>query len=210
MLNKGASRKLDPPRRRIIIGITGASGTVYGVRLLELLSASDVETHLIISRAGRMTIAAETGLKVSDVELLADVVHSNDDVGAECSSGSYDSLGMIIAPCSIKTMSEIASGVTANLMSRAADVALKERRRVVLMLRETPLHIGHIRSMAAVTDAGAIVYPPVPAFYAKPTSIEEMVDHTVGRVLDLFSIDSGTVKRWAGMKRSKAVKSSLE
>jgi len=189
------------PSRRLIVGITGASGAIYGVRLLELLRATDIETHLIMSRAGQTTLAAETSLKVADVEALADVVHPNTDLGAACSSGSFRNLGMVIAPCSIKTMAEIATGVTANLMSRAADVALKERRRVVLMLRETPLHLGHIRSMAAVTEAGAIVYPPVPAFYPQPKSLQEMIDHTLGRVLDLFDIDIGTVRRWSGEKR---------
>src|SRR6185503_14661608 len=184
--------------RRLIVGITGASGSVYGVRLLELLRATDIETHLIMSRAGQMALASETNMKVADVEKLADVVHANTDLGAACSSGSFHNLGMVVAPCSIKTMSEIATGGTANLISRAADVALKERRRVVLMLRETPLHLGHIRNMAAVTEAGAIVYPPVPAFYALPNSIEEMVDHTLARVLDLFDIDVGKVRRWTG------------
>lgn len=189
--------------RRLIVGITGASGAIYGIRLLSHLRNASIESHLIISRAARMTITAETNYKISEIEDLADVTHSNEDVGAACSSGSFHNLGMIIAPCSIKTMSEIATGVTSALISRAADVALKERRRVVLMLRETPLHLGHIRSMAAVTEAGAIVYPPVPAFYTKPKSLEEMVDHSLGRVLDLFNIESGTVKRWSGIKHSK-------
>jgi 4-hydroxy-3-polyprenylbenzoate decarboxylase len=187
--------------RRLIVGITGASGAIYGVRLLELLRETDIETHVIISRAGQTTLAAETSLKVADVEALADVVHQNTDIAAACSSGSFRTLGMVIAPCSIKTMGEIATGVTPNLISRAADVALKERRRVVLMLRETPLHLGHIRSMAAVTEAGAVVYPPVPAFYAQPKSLEEMIDHTLGRVLDLFDIDVGAVRRWNGELR---------
>ena len=189
--------------RRIVVGMTGASGVVYGIRLLELLRRCGVETHLITSRAAQMTLAYETDYKLSDIEKLASVVHSNADVGATCSSGSFATEGMIIAPCSVKTMSEIATGVTANLISRAADVALKERRRVVLLLRETPLHLGHIRSMAAVTEAGGIVYPPVPAFYARPKSLEDMVDHTLGRVLDLFNIDVGTVNRWSGSKGRK-------
>jgi 4-hydroxy-3-polyprenylbenzoate decarboxylase len=202
MLQKTKHRKSsNDPSKRLIVGITGASGAVYGIRLLELLRETDIETHLVMSRAAQMTLAAETNLKVADVEALADVVHSNQDVGAACSSGSFQNLGMIVAPCSIKTMAEIATGVTANLISRAADVALKERRRVVLMLRETPLHLGHIKSMAAVTEAGAIVYPPVPAFYAKPKSLDEMVDHTLGRVLDLFGINLGIVNRWTGEKR---------
>jgi 4-hydroxy-3-polyprenylbenzoate decarboxylase len=182
----------------LIVGITGASGVIYGVRLLELLRDWNIETHLIVSRAAQMTLASETNLKLADVERLASVVHSNSDVGAACASGSFRTRGMIIAPCSIKTMAEIATGNAANLISRAADVALKERRRLVLMLRETPLHIGHIRNMAAVTEAGAIVYPPVPAFYALPKSIEEMVNHTLARVLDLFDIDTGKVRRWTG------------
>ncbi len=202
MLQKTKSRKSSgDPAKRLIIGISGASGAVYGIRLLELLKDTEIETHLIVSRAASMTIASETDLKVADVEALADVVHSNQDVGAACSSGSFQNLGMVVAPCSIKTMAEIATGVTANLISRAADVALKERRRVVLMLRETPLHLGHIRSMAAVTEAGAIVYPPVPAFYTRPRSLDDMVDHSLGRVLDLFDINLGTVRRWSGLKK---------
>ena len=181
--------------RRLIVGITGASGVIYGIRLLELLRDTDIETHLIISPSARITMATETDRKIAEVEALAHVLHSHQDIGAACSSGSFETLGMVIAPCSIKTMSEIATGVTSNLISRAADVALKERRRLVLMLRETPLHLGHIRSMASVTEAGAIVYPPVPAFYARPQSLEAMVDHTVGRVLDLFGVDLGIVKR---------------
>jgi 4-hydroxy-3-polyprenylbenzoate decarboxylase len=145
-----------------------------------------------------MTLAYETSLKLADVERLATVVHPNNDVGATCASGSFATRGMVIAPCSIKTMAEIATGNTANLISRAGDVALKERRRLVLLLRETPLHIGHIRNMASVTEAGAIVYPPVPAFYALPKSIDEMVDHTLARVLDLFDIDVGKIRRWSG------------
>ncbi len=190
--------KADKPR--LIVGISGASGAVYGVRLLELLAEAGVETHLVMSRAAQITLTYETSLKVGDVEKLASVVHPYNDIGAACSSGSFKNLGMIIAPCSINTMSEIATGTTSNLLSRSADVALKERRRLVLLLRETPLHIGHIRTMASVTEAGAIVYPPVPAFYSNPRSLEEMVDHTLGRVLDLFDIDAGTVKRWSGEK----------
>jgi 4-hydroxy-3-polyprenylbenzoate decarboxylase len=188
----------QPLQKRLIVGISGASGAVYGVRLLEVLKGSDIQTHLVMSKAAKITLAAETSYKVSDVEKLAAVVHSNEDIGAACASGSFHTLGMVIAPCSVKTMSEIATGVTGHLISRAADVALKERRRVVLLLRETPLHLGHIRSMAAVTEAGAVVFPPVPAFYARPASLDEMVDHTVGRVLDLFDIDAGLVRRWTG------------
>jgi len=185
----------------LVVGITGASGAIYGVRLLELLRACNVNTHLIVSRAAQMTMAYEMDLKLGDVERMATVVHSNNDVGAACSSGSFPTRGMIIAPCSIKTMSEIATGNTANLISRAADVVLKERRRLVLMLRETPLHIGHLRNMATVTEAGGIIYPPVPAFYARPKTIAEMVDHTLARVLDLFDIDIGKIYRWTGDRR---------
>jgi len=187
-------------KKRMVVGITGASGAIYGIRLLEMLKAAGIESHLIVSRAAQLTLAYETELKLADVERLATVVHPNNDIGAACSSGSFLTMGMIIAPCSIKTMAEIATGNTANLISRAADVALKERRRVVLMLRETPLHLGHIRAMAAVTEAGAIVYPPVPAFYAQPKSLADMVDHTLGRVLDLFDVDVGAVRRWSGGK----------
>lgn len=202
MLQKTKRQKpSSAPGKRLIVGITGASGAIYGYRLLELLRETDIETHLIVSRAAHVTLATETDLKIADFEALADVVHSNQDIGAACSSGSFHNLGMVIAPCSIKTMAEISTGVTSNLISRSADVALKERRRVVLMLRETPLHLGHIRNMASVTEAGAIVYPPVPAFYTKPTSLEEMIDHTVGRVLDLFGIETGVVKRWSGVKK---------
>jgi len=189
----------------LLVGVTGASGAIYAIRLLALLRDCRVETHLIVSRAAKMTLAYETKLKLSDLEAMATVVHSNNDVGAACSSGSFKTRGMVIAPCSIKTMSEIATGNTANLISRAADVVLKERRRLVLMLRETPLHIGHIRNMATVTEAGGIIYPPVPAFYALPKSIADMVDHTLARVLDLFDIDVGKAHRWTGeqLKREK-------
>lgn len=191
--------------RRLIVGISGASGVMYGVRLLQLLRGTAITTHLVMSRTAKMTLASETDLKVSDVEALANVVHSNQDLGAACSSGSFRTLGMVIAPCSVRTLAEIATGVTANLLSRAADVALKERRRVVLLLRETPLHIGHIRSMAAATEAGAIIFPPVPAFYTRPASLDDMIDHTLGRVLDLFDIDLGLVRRWTGPKPARAV-----
>ncbi|WP_043621683.1 UbiX family flavin prenyltransferase [Ensifer sp. ZNC0028] len=184
--------------RRMIVGISGASGVVYGKRILELLRDLEIETHLIMSRAACITLAAEATFSRQDLEALATTTHSNKDIGAVCSSGSYKTLGMIVAPCSVKTLAEIATGTTDNLISRAADVVLKERRRLVLMLRETPLHLGHIRNMAQVTEMGGIIYPPVPAFYAKPQSIEDMVDHTVGRVLDLFDLDPGVVRRWRG------------
>jgi len=183
-------------KRRLIIGISGASGTVYGVRLLQVLRKSDVETHLVMTRSAEVTLAYETDLKVKDVHALADIVHPVADIGAAISSGSFKTEGMIVAPCSIRSLAEIAYGNTTNLLSRAADVVLKERRRLVLMVRETPLHVGHLRAMTHVSEIGAIVMPPVPAFYARPKSVDEMVNHTVGRVLDLFGIDNALVKRW--------------
>jgi 4-hydroxy-3-polyprenylbenzoate decarboxylase len=183
-------------RPRFIVGISGASGVVYGIRLLQLLRQLEVETHLVMSKSAQVTLAYESDLSVADVRAMADVTHSNTDIGAAISSGSFRVQGMIVAPCSIKTMSEIATGVTSSLLARAADVMLKERKRLVLMLRETPLHLGHLRTMTNVTEAGAIVYPPVPAFYARPQSLEQMIDHTLGRVLDLFGLDTHTVTRW--------------
>lgn len=180
----------------MIVGISGASGIVYGIRLLETLRRLGIESHLVMSRSAEVTSAHESELKVADIRALADVTYAVTDIGAAISSGSFRTMGMIVAPCSVRSLSEIASGVTSSLLTRAADVVLKERRRLVLMLRETPLHLGHIRSMAAVTEMGAIVYPPVPAFYANPQSIDDMVDHTIGRVLDLFDIDTGRVRRW--------------
>jgi len=180
----------------VVVGISGASGVIYGVRLLELLRAADVETHLVMSRAAQITLAHETKYKVRDVEALAGHVYRADDVAAPISSGSFPTLGMIVAPCSTRTLAEIATGVTSSLLTRAADVVLKERRRLLLLVRETPLHLGHLRNMAAVTEMGAIVYPPVPAFYARPASVAEMVDQTLGRALDQFGIEAGTVHRW--------------
>jgi 4-hydroxy-3-polyprenylbenzoate decarboxylase len=183
-------------RQRLIVGITGASGIAYGVKLLELLRALPVETHLVMSRSAEVTLAYETGLKVAEVKALAQVVHANDDLAAPISSGSFRTLGMVVAPCSVKTLAEIATGVTASLLARAADVTLKERRRLVLMLRETPLTTGHIRNMLAVSEMGGIVAPPVPAFYARPASIEALVQQSVGRVLDLFGLEAPGVARW--------------
>ena len=191
-------------RQRLIVGITGASGAAYGLAALKALRNEDIETHLVISRSGQITAAHELGLKFSDLTALADVVYKIDDIAAAISSGSFKTLGMLVAPCSIRTLSEIASGVTSSLLSRAADVVLKERRRLVLMVRETPLHLGHLRAMAAVTEMGAIVMPPVPAFYARPTSLDDIVNHSVGRALDLFGLDSKLVSRWgedAGIER---------
>ncbi len=183
---------------RLIVGISGASGTIYGVRLLELLRKAEVETHLVMSRSAEMTLAYETDIKPKDVRALASVHYAVTDVGAAISSGSFPTMGMIIAPCSIRTMSEIASGVTASLLSRAADVVLKEKRRLVLAIRETPLHIGHLRSMMVLAEIGAVIAPIVPAFYNRPRSVDDIVNHTCGRLLDLFGIDTGIVKRWKG------------
>jgi 4-hydroxy-3-polyprenylbenzoate decarboxylase len=181
---------------RMIVGISGASGVIYGARLLELLRPLAVETHLVISRAAEVTLALETDLKPAVVRARADVVHAIGDMAAPISSGSFRTMGMVIAPCSIRSMAEIASGATTTLLTRAADVVLKERRRLVLVVRETPLHTGHLRTMTALSEMGAVIAPPVPAFYAKPATIAEMIDQTLGRVLDLFGLDSGTVHRW--------------
>ncbi|PWC39714.1 UbiX family flavin prenyltransferase [Azospirillum sp. TSO35-2] len=183
-----------PPR--LVVGISGASGVVYGIRMLTTLRRIGVESHLVVSRSAEVTLAHESSMKVAELRALADVSYAAADIGAAISSGSFRTLGMVVAPCSVRTMSEIASGVTSTLLTRAADVALKERRRLVLMVRETPLHLGHLRTMTALAEMGAVIAPPVPAFYAKPQSIDELVDHSVGRVLDLFGLDSGTLRRW--------------
>ncbi len=182
--------------RRMIVGISGASGVIYGIRLLEILRAQGIETHLVMSPAAEVTLAHETDLKVSEVRAMADHCHAQGNIAAAISSGSFRTMGMIVAPCSIRSMSEIATGVTAGLISRAADVVLKERRRLVLMVRETPLHLGHLQTMTRLAEMGAIIAPPVPAFYGRPESIADLVDHSLGRVLDLFDLDAGIVKRW--------------
>ena len=182
--------------KRLIVGISGASGVAYGVRLLEALKPLDVETHLVLSQSAEVTLAYETDYKVADVQALADVAYSVRDIGAAIASGSFSSAGMIVAPCSIRSMSEIATGVTSNLLTRSADVTLKERRRLVLLVRETPLHTGHLRTILTLSEIGAVIMPPVPAFYALPETVEDIVDHTVGRALDLFDIDSDLVRRW--------------
>ncbi len=192
--------------RRLIVGISGASGAIYGIRLLELLRDTDIETHLIVSRSAQITIAHEEKRKIADIMALANVHYGADDIAAAVSSGSFRTLGMVVAPCSMRSLSEIASGVTSSLLTRAADVTLKERRRLVLMVRETPLHLGHLRSMVAVTEAGAIIAPPVPAFYNNPRTIDNIVQHTLGRVLDLFDIDLGIVARWKDKTASEPVK----
>ncbi len=182
---------------RMVVGLCGASGVILGVRLLEALRECGVETHLVMTRTAEVTLAWETRMKVAEVHARASVVWPQDDLAASIASGSFRTGGMIVAPCSIHTLSAIATGVTSNLLTRAADVTLKERRSLVLGVRETPLHSGHLRTMARVSDMGAIVAPPVPAFYARPDTIEDLVDHTVGRWLDLFGIESGLVRRWS-------------
>lgn len=181
---------------RIIVGITGASGTIYGVTALKALRALGVETHLVISKSGQITAAHELDINISEVMSLADVVYKAGDIAAAISSGSFRTIGMLVAPCSIRTLSEIASGVTSSLLTRAADVVLKERRKLVLMVRETPYHLGHLRSMTQVTEIGAIVMPPVPAFYTRPATVDEIVRHSVGRALDLLGVENNMVGRW--------------
>ena len=183
-------------RPRLVVGISGASGIPYGLRVLDACRELDVETHLIFSRAAALTLAQETELTPADVQVRADVFHKVGDVGASVASGSFQTLGMIVAPCSVRTMSEIATGVTASLLTRAADVTLKERRPLVLMVRETPLHLGHLRTMVKLAEMGAVIAPPLPAFYARPASLEEMVDQSVGRALDLFGLSWKPVRRW--------------
>lgn len=182
--------------QRLIVGISGASGVIYGVRALQLLKGSGIETHLVMSRSAEVTLAYETNLKVREVHALADVVHPVGDIGASISSGSFKTLGMLIAPCSIRSLAEITAGATTTLLSRAADVVLKERRRLVLMLRETPLHTGHLRTMTAASEMGAIIAPPIPAFYFGPKTLDDIINQSIGRVLDLFGIEINVVKRW--------------
>ena len=188
---------------RLIIGISGASGVIYGIRLLEALrEAPEVETHLVLSNGGKVNIALESHWKVRDVEALADVVYSDSDVAATIASGSFRTGGMIVAPCSMKTLSAIANSYAANLLVRAADVTLKENRKLVLVPRETPLHAGHLRLMREVALMGAVVAPPVPGFYAKPETVDDIINHTVGRIMDLFGLDTGLVRRWPGGKEA--------
>lgn len=185
----------DPSR--LIVGISGASGVIYGIRLLQALRKLPVETHLVMTRTAEVTLAHETDLKVEDVRKLAGVTYRVDDLAAAISSGSFRTIGMIVAPCSMRSLGEIAHGIASNLLTRAADVVLKERRRLVLVTRETPLHAIHLRNMATLAEMGAVIAPPVPAFYNRPKTIDDLVDHTVGRVLDLFDLDTGMVKRWS-------------
>jgi 4-hydroxy-3-polyprenylbenzoate decarboxylase len=193
----------NPRPRRIVVAITGATGAVYGVRLLQRLGAMPgVETHLVVSDAASLTLHQEVGLQRRDVEALAHVVHRNRDIGASIASGSFQTDGMVIAPCSMKTLAAVAHGLSDNLVTRAADVILKERRRLVLMVRETPFNLAHLRNMTAVTEMGGIVFPPLPSFYNRPATIDEMVDHTVARVLDLLGIDNSLAPRWSGMREA--------
>ncbi|MFM0041342.1 UbiX family flavin prenyltransferase [Paraburkholderia sediminicola] len=184
--------------RRLIVGISGASGAVYGVRALQILRECDVEAHLVVSKAAELTLKHEVGTSSVALRELAHAWYPASDIGAAISSGSFITMGMLVLPCSVRTMSEICTGVTSSLLSRAADVVLKERRRLVLGIRETPLHTGHLRTMTNLSEMGAVIAPIVPALYALPQSLEDVVDHTVGRLLDLFGIDSGLVKRWTG------------
>jgi flavin prenyltransferase len=188
----------DPsrPPKRLIVGISGASGVIYGVRLLQALKPLPVETHLVMTRTAEVTLAHETKMKVADVRRLADVAYPISDLAAAISSGSFQTIGMIVAPCSMRSLGEIAHGISSNLLTRAADVVLKERRRLVLVARETPLHTIHLRNLVTVSELGAIVAPAMPAFYNKPKTLDDVIDHTVGRLLDLFGLDTGKVKRW--------------
>jgi flavin prenyltransferase len=184
------------PSRRMVIGMSGATGIAYGVRILEILREMDIETHLVVSSPGEMTRDCETDLAAADLRALAGVTYKPTDFGAAIASGSFRTLGMIVAPCSVRTLSEVAYGNTTNLLTRSADVCLKERRRLVLMVRESPLSLVHLRAMVAVTEAGAIIAPPVPAFYPRPKTLEQVIDHTIGRVLDLFDLDNRLAHRW--------------
>jgi 4-hydroxy-3-polyprenylbenzoate decarboxylase len=185
-------------RPRLVVGISGASGAVYGLRTLDACLDLGIEAHLVVSRAALLALAQETALSPADLSQKAAVTYKVADVGAAIASGSFQTLGMIVAPCSVRTMSEIATGVTSSLLTRAADVTLKERRPLVLMVRETPLHLGHLRTMVQLAEMGAILAPPMPAFYARPKSLEEMVDQSVGRALDLFGLSWAPVRRWGG------------
>jgi 4-hydroxy-3-polyprenylbenzoate decarboxylase len=184
--------------RRLIVGISGASGVIYGVRMLEVLRDAGIETHLVMSKAAELTLVYETDLKPKDLRALATHFHAQADIGASISSGSFPTMGMVIVPCSVRSMSEIAAGTTGTLLSRAADVVLKERRRLVLAFRETPIHAGHLRTMAQLTEMGAIIAPIVPAFYNRPKTLNDVINHTVGRLLDLFGVETKLVKRWKG------------
>ncbi len=188
---------------QIIVGISGASGAIYGIRMLEVLKSIGIETHLIISKAARITIAQETGYKINQVTDLADNYYNIDDIAAKISSGSFKTSGMIIIPCSMKTIAEIATGCTTNLISRAADVILKERKKLVLSVRETPFNLVHLRNMVSLTEMGAIIAPPLAAFYPKPQILDDLINHNIGRILDLFDIEANIVQRWGGIQKQK-------
>jgi len=187
---------MNEKQKRIIVGISGASGITYGIRLLEFLKELNVESHLVMSKAASVTAGLETDSAISEINQLATVVHKVENIGASIASGSFKTEGMLIVPCSVKTMSEINTGVTSSLLTRAADVTLKERRRLVLMVRETPLHLGHLRTMTSLSEMGAIIAPPVPALYTKPETIDDIIDQTLARLLDLFDLEVATLKRW--------------
>jgi len=195
-MRKKAVKPAKPLNPRLIVGISGASGVIYGVRLLQALQELPIETHLIMSRTAEVTLAHETDFKVRQVQALADVAHNVTDLAAPPSSGSFRTIGMVIAPCSMRSLGELASGVTTSLLTRAADVVLKERRRLVLLTRETPLHSVHLRNMLTLSDMGAVIAPAMPAFYSRPQSLDDVIDHTVARVLDLFGLEGGRLKRW--------------
>jgi len=194
-----ASGRMTTTPPRLVVGISGASGVAYGVRTLDALRELEVESHLVVTRAALLTLSQETDLSADDLLSRASVVHKLTDVGASIASGSFKTLGMVVAPCSVRTMSEIATGVTSTLLTRAADVVLKERRTLALMVRETPFHLGHLRTMTQLAETGAVIAPPLPAMYARPDSIEQMIDQSVGRVLDLFGLDWSPTKRWQGL-----------
>lgn len=201
MVSPSRQSAANQPPRRLIVGITGATGVIYGVRLLQLLrDIPGVETHLMISDAGVLNLHQELKMRRKQVEVLAHVVHNVRDIGATIASGSFQSEGMIVAPCSMKTLASVANGLSDNLITRAADVVLKERRRLILMVRETPFNLAHLRNMTNVTEMGGIIFPPLPGFYHRPQTIADMVDHTLGRVLDLFAIQHTLAPRWNGMK----------
>ena len=207
-MHEPAPRHIEPTR--VIVAITGASGVSYGIRALELLGAAGVETHLVITRSGVATLAQESCVSASHVKALASVVHSPNDLAASISSGSFPVVGMLVAPCSVRTLSGIANSYDENLVVRAADVTLKERRRLVLLLRETPLHAGHLRLMTQATEAGAVIMPPVPAFYTRPTSVQEIVDDTVHRALDLLGLSQESARRWGGNRRAPDLNATTE
>ena len=205
------SAKRTPPKRpkRLIVGITGATGSIYGIRILEALrAAGGWESHLIVSEAGMLNVHQEYKLARKDVHKLADVVHNVRDIGATIASGSFITEGMVIAPCSMKSLAAVAHAFSDNLVTRAADVVLKERRRLVLITREAPLNLAHLRNMVAVTEMGGIVFPPVPAFYSGAKTVDGLVNHTVGRVLDLFGVEHESIKRWQGMKEGMRLEKS--